>query len=275
MSQSLYFIFVLTLLVPAKGSVFYVDLTKNNIDFFLLENQAYTVEINDDGSIQGEWVIRRKDEKKTTRKISGEFTVYYSSKDPQYGFGKRATGGSPVANRGEGNENNVWNQAKTIELSPTEFQLDGNSIPINYSGNELFSFSATFSVPKDEGVSVISWKLDSKTNGYFAVVYSGLEERTPDKLDFLYHPLILSWKCLPEQAILTPESFSTTPSVFTTQKKITEGLVIPSAEIPYRFASAENSRFGLILRTDTGQAKPMVMAPILGGTESYRKKYYL
>lgn len=269
--HSLFYIVFITLLVPIQGLFFYDDYGFGKPNSIVIENQAYTISRSEGGESMGEWLIRRKDDNVSARKISSEFTIFYSSQDPIYGFGKRATGGSPVANWGDDKDVNVWNQAQSIKLTPKAFQLDGNDIGLSYSESELFSFSATLSLPEGEGVPLISWNIDSKADGYFAVVYAGLEESDPKGLDFLYQPLIWSWKRFPEQAVLTPESYANTPSVFITKEGITEGLAIPAAEIPYRFATASNSRFGLMLRTNEGTAKPMVMAPIFGGYESYLK----
>ncbi|WP_114751116.1 hypothetical protein [Pleomorphovibrio marinus] len=266
-----YLVFFLALLAPGKGPAFYDMPTPKAGNEILLENQSYTISKNPELEL-GEWIIQRKDDKSTARKISSEFTVFYADQDPLYGFGKRATGGSPVANWGEGDEVNVWKSGQTFDLFPTNFKMEGNSIMLSFTDSELFSFSATLSLPDGEGVPQISWKMDAKADGYFAAVFSGISERAPDKLDFLYQPLIWSWKRFPDQAVLTPESYATTPSVFTTENKVTEGLAIPSAEIPYRFATASNSRFGVMLRTNKGTAKPMVMAPIMGGEESFLKK---
>ena len=268
----LFNIIFMTLLVPIQGLFFHVDYYLGKRDSVVIENQAYSISRSEGGERMGEWLIRRKNDNVSARKISSKFTIFYSSQDPLYGFGKRATGGSRVANWGDEKDENVWNLAQANNLSPTGFQLDGNSIRLNYSESELFSFSATLSLPDGKGVPLISWNIDSKADGYFAVVYAGLEESDPSELDFLYQPLIWSWKRFPEQAVLTPESYATTPSVFTNQHGITEGLAVPSNEIPYRFATATNSRFGVMLRTNNGAAKPMVMAPIFGGCESYLKK---
>nr|MBI1228852.1 hypothetical protein [Cytophagales bacterium] len=259
-------------LIPLEGLVLYgARYSGDERDVFLIENQAYAISESEGGAKVGDWIVRRKDDVVVTGKISSTFTVFYSSQDPNYGFGKRATGGSPVANWGEG-EINVWKSEQLVELSPTGFQVDGNTIRIAYAENELFNFSASILLADGAGAPLISWNIASKTKGYFAVVYTGLEEREPEKLDFLYQPLIWSWKRFPDQAVLTPESYATTPAVFTTQDELTEGLAIPAGEIPFRFATASNSRFGLMLRTNAGTAKPMVMAPLFGGNESFLEK---
>lgn len=69
-------------------------------------------------------------------------------------------------------------------------------------------------------------------------------------------------------AVLTTENFATTAAVFTNAANATEGLAPDVAEIPYRFATFANARFGLGLRDPAGQARPVVFAPILGGAGS-------
>lgn len=234
----------------------------------ILENRVYVIQEVGNGGI-GEWMIHRKEENSTKRLVSSEFAVLVAFEDPQYGFGKRATGGSPVANWGMEEDVDVWNSAQTIQLTPSKIQIENNVIQLSYPENDNFSFSATLSLPEGDAPPQLSWNIVSKTDGYFGVVFTGITEKVPEELEFLYQPLIWSWKRFPEKAVLTPESYATTPAVFTTYEGVTEGLAIPSSEIPYRFATANNSRFGLMLRTANGTAKPMAMAPILGGEESF------
>jgi hypothetical protein len=265
-------LFIMIFLNPLEGFLIHDGRhAQDESDIFLIENQAYAVSGSEKGAKNVDLIVRRLGEIPVARKISGKFTIFYASSDPNFSFGKRVTGGSPVANWGAG-EVDVWKSGQTIELSPSGFEVIGNAIQISYADNELFQFSASLSLADGAGPPLISWNIDAKARGYFAVVYTGLEESDPEKLDFLYQPLIWSWKRFPEQAVLTPESYATTPAVFTTQGKLTEGLAIPAEEIPFRFATAGNSRFGLVLRNERGAAKPMVMAPILGGQESYLEK---
>ena len=72
-------------------------------------------------------------------------------------------------------------------------------------------------------------------------------------LDFVYQPLVWSWRRFPAKSYLTPEAMATTAATFVTAGGLTEGVAADPAEIPYRFATFQNSRFGLTLR-DVGRA---------------------
>lgn len=268
----LVYTFVFLLSISTQGLSFHGKSWEIEKTVFRAENQSYAILMRGDDENPGQLLVQRKGDQVVSRTILGRFTIFYSTDDPVFGFGKRATGGSPVANWGEAMEADIWNQTKQIDVSAIEIVEEGNAIRWKYEENELFSFSAALSLPEGESEPIISWNIVSKADGYFAVAFTGLAESDSEKLDFLYQPLIWSWKRFPDQAVVTPESYVTTPSVFTAKEGITEGLSIPSVEIPYRFATATNSRFGLILRTNTGAAKPMVMAPLYGGQGSYLKK---
>ena len=57
------------------------------------------------------------------------------------------------------------------------------------------------------------------------------------------------------------------------QVSIAEGntaLVADQCEFRFRLPTVMDSRFGLMLAEDSGQLRPVVLAPLLGGTESHR-----
>jgi len=56
-----------------------------------------------------------------------------------------------------------------------------------------------------------------------------------------------------------------------TQKGITIGVAADPDESPFRMPTAQNSRFGVLLRNPGGKAQPMVFAPVLGGQSSKMK----
>ncbi|WP_209329269.1 hypothetical protein [Lunatimonas salinarum] len=257
-----YILCSLVLLTPILGSA-------TGFGFSTIENGSYRFQPMGNPNQPGSWQIERKEVGTVSRAISQEFIVFFSKDDPRYSFGKRATGGSPVALWGELQEMDVWNNNEQIVINPVSYNVSGSTVVFQFQSHPLFEFESKVSLPDGAGVPEISWNLRPKVDGYFGVVFAGLKEKSPSQLDFLYQPLIWSWKRFPEQAVVTPESYATTPAVFTNHHGATEGLAIPSKEIPYRFATAENSRFGLLLRTRDAQAKPMVMAPVLGGEGSY------
>jgi hypothetical protein len=135
---------------------------------------------------------------------------------------------------------------------------------------ETGDFTAVLEVelPKGNAVPVIAWELKPKKEGWFSCGFTGLKSHEPNQLDFLYQPLVWTWKRFPDKAFLTPEAFATTGASFVNINGMTEGLHVHPQEVSFRYASLHDSRFGIALRTAESSAKPMIFAPILGGTES-------
>src|SRR5690606_35447564 len=98
--------------------------------------------------------------------------------------------------------------------------------------------------------------------------FTGLDPTPLRHADFLYQPLVWSGKRFPVKGVITPEAFATTAAVFFTGKGYTEGLAVNPVEIPYRFATFDNSRFGLAIRSGNARIRPTVFAPLYGGESS-------
>lgn len=126
-------------------------------------------------------------------------------------------------------------------------------------------------LPSGREAPVIETSIVPRREGWYSAAFAGIAPRDPATIDFLFQPLVWSWKRFPRRAYLTPETFATTAATFVTVGGITEGLAADPSEIPYRFATFDNSRFGLVLRDATGQARPLVFAPVLGTAESKRR----
>lgn len=123
-------------------------------------------------------------------------------------------------------------------------------------------------LPAGKAAPVIEWRWKPSKPGYYAVAFSGLREEDPEGLDFVYQPLVWSWRRFPARSYVTTEQFATTAAVFRTKAGVTEGLAVTN--IPYRFARLDNSAFGLLLRSEAGRARPTVLAPLPGGEGSRR-----
>lgn len=125
------------------------------------------------------------------------------------------------------------------------------------------------SLPPGKAAPVLEWKWKAAESGYYAIAFAGLADKDPDALEFLYQPMVWSWKRFPARSYVTTEQFATTAATFTTEKGVTEGLAV--TEIPYRFATLANSAFGLMLRSEEGRARPALLAPLPGGEGSKRE----
>jgi hypothetical protein len=238
-------------------------------DEIILKNNSYSIKIIKKLKGAPSIEIQRLDEKTISRKLSPTLTVIYAVKDPVYGRGGISEGSSPVASWGGQREINLWEQGEQIVLTATGLLVhDEQTVIFQFAEQEKFVIELKVNLPEESAAPEFSWSIKAKKNGWYSVGFTGIEAQNPTDLDFLYQPLVWSWKRFPSEAVLTPEAYATSAASFTTSHGLTEGIAVPSKEIPYRFANFNNSRFGIALRTKHGQAKPMIFSPILGGASS-------
>jgi hypothetical protein len=234
-----------------------------------LKNNSYSIKIIKKLKGSPSIEIQRLDENTISRKISPTLTAFYDVKDPVYGRGGISEGSSPVASWGAQREINLWEQGEQIVLTATELLVhDEQTVIFQFAEQEKFVIELKLNLPEGSAAPEFSWSIKAKANGWYSVGFTGLGAQNPTDLDFLYQPLVWSWKRFPAEAVLTPEAYATTAASFTHSDGLTEGIAVPPKEIPYRFANFNNSRFGIALRTENGQAKPMIFSPILGGASS-------
>ena len=233
----------------------------------VLENESYRVEASAE-SIS----LTRVGKPGVVRVLRPELMLQFSEKDPGYtdagAEGTTLVAAWKPAGKAAANSD-FWKAGDPVKLR-------ANRVVANTPARLIFTFedaptgSLTLALGLDPGKSVpfLQWKLTAARAGWFSVGFTGIEPRSPEKLDFLYQPLVWTWKRFPARPVLTTENFATTAAVFTNAGGVTECLAPDIAEIPYRYATFENARFGLGLRDAEGMARPVVCAPLLGGAES-------
>ncbi len=236
-----------------------------------LQNNAYKIVVPalpDEESVVS---VQRVDQPAGTNLVP-EMTVFYYAHDPGFKRGHIKNGNSPVAawqiTEGQ-TEIDLWNLGEWAVVKANKvISRSSREVTFGFDHHDLFSVVLTIRLEEGSGPPLLTWELIPGKAGWYSAGFTGIQPRNPDDLDFLYQPLVWSWKRFPDIAVLTPESFSTTAASFVNTEGITEGIAVNPSEIPYRFATFENSRFGILLRTRDGRAKPMIMAPIPGGAES-------
>lgn len=233
----------------------------------VLENQLYRLEVS-----AATIAVTRLDQPGFIRQIRPELTLQFTATDPGYtDAGAEATTrvaawkapGAKAAVR------DFWKVGTPATLRATRVAIStARMVEMEFTPTPAGRL--TLALRLDEGAAppAFAWRLTAAQAGWFSVGFTGLAARAPASLDFLYQPLVWSWKRFPIAPVLTPENFATTAAVFTNVANATEGLAPDVAEIPYRFATFASARFGLGLRDPAGQARPVVFAPVLGGAES-------
>ncbi len=213
--------------------------------------------------------VSRLDQPGTAAEFKPRLEVFFSKADPGLAYAAlRAVEVTSTAG---------WKTAGGKELEPDLYRAfraasaearSLRELPGRFEAEAGDSGTVIVTLPAGRAAPVIEWRWKAAESGYYAVGFAGLQEQDPDSLDFLYQPLVWSWKRFPARSYLTTEQFATTAATFATRAGVTQGLAVTG--IPYRFAKLGNSSFGLLLRSESGKARPTVVAPLPGGDGSIR-----
>ncbi|MGH9838146.1 MAG: hypothetical protein ACREEM_05120 [Blastocatellia bacterium] len=241
-----------------------------------ISNRAYQITVNSSPPDGYRLTVARRDDPRVRRTITPAPRLFYSDRDPGFQRASLKEEGTTTAGWKAGAtaavETDLFKVAPFARLTrPMAMTEDaGRKLTFVYEPTAQAAVSLLVELPEADGAPIIELRLTPKVAGWFSAGFAGLEPRAASSLDFLYAPLVWSWLRFPAQSYLTPEAFCTTAATFTNNDRIAEGITPDPAEIPYRFAKFDNSRFGLVLRDEEGLARPMLFAPVLGGAESRR-----
>lgn len=235
----------------------------------VMENERYSILL--DRTREGNFsvIISRRDAANHSAVLKPQLYVLFSLSDPGFSRAALQEGNTPVAAWGEKRVTNLWKVAEHRMLSARSVERrSANDWLFTFDEEDLFDITLRLSLETGDKEPKWSWVLTSKAVGWFSVGFAGVPAEKPRKVDFLYQPLVWSWQRLPPDGTLTPEAFSTTAATFYNSGGWTMGLAVDPQSIPYRFATFENSVFGLSIRSNVGNVQPMIFAPILGGSNS-------
>jgi hypothetical protein len=91
----------------------------------------------------------------------------------------------------------------------------------------------------------------------------------PGTWEEIWQPLIWQEKRFPDTSYMTLAYQCTVPTTMVRVKDNCVALVADPSELPFEpLPVMDNSRFGVALRNEQGQAQPMIFAPVLGGYAS-------
>lgn len=236
----------------------------------LMENNLYKAEAQDDGGV----VITLK-AASAKQVFLPLFTILYRDdkpvvKTPVY---------KPLGYRA-----NVWNIPSSKTGTVNYFKA-GNSTLLRASGwtvkqGKLFwsfpfspdyQLTAVFNLPAGNRDPEIRFELKTKKTGWYSVGYTGSPEVKPNQFSEIWQPFIWQEKRFPNECFLSTENMCALPSVLVNVNHNTIGVIADPSEVPFRFPTLQNSRFGVLLRNDRGNAQPAIFSPVLGLANSYFK----
>ena len=93
---------------------------------------------------------------------------------------------------------------------------------------------------------------------------TGAPEVPPGDVQWLWQPLVWQERRFPAQSFLSIERMCSLPATIVSSGGASIAVAADSDEIPFRIPSFADSRFGVLLRNQAGNAQPALFAPVLG-----------
>ncbi|NEW81066.1 MAG: hypothetical protein GZ094_01690 [Mariniphaga sp.] len=235
--------------------------------------------------------------------FNGDFYIYFSEKDPKMALRPSAISNvqynvitweasfvkkqilqitRKVEQAGDGFDDRILD-GKVQERTADLFALTDKELiqPISmvrtnigaefiYNKNDKFEFKAKITKTSDFGFPELTYTLTPKVKGYFSVVYVGAPKINIESAEEIWQPLIWQEKRFPDMSYITAAFQCPVPTTFVQQNGYTLGVVAHPDEFPFQpLPLLENSRFAVALRTENGEAAPMIIAPVFGGVQSF------
>lgn len=163
----------------------------------------------------------------------------------------------------------LFNAGENIRVCPAGHIVDGDKIHFNYPEQDKFTLQATLTIDEENNYPVLTFTVHPKVKGFFSVGYDGYRHYAVNQLHEIWQPMIWQDKRVPDREYMTLAFRCPVPSAFIATDRVVEGVVACPSEFPFDpLPTAENSRFGVAVRTADTLLTPMLFAPVLGGVDS-------
>ncbi|WP_430813837.1 DUF7594 domain-containing protein [Carboxylicivirga sp. RSCT41] len=156
-------------------------------------------------------------------------------------------------------------------MTPSEVTTDGSKMFFTYAANADFAFSATMELPESgDGEPKFKASLTPSSTAYFSIGYCGAPAYSINEVEEIFQPLPFTEKRFPESSYLTPAYKATLPATLATINGTTYGVIADRSEFPFNPLpnGVSRSPFGVTIRDNAGQVRPMVWALIMGNADS-------
>lgn len=162
---------------------------------------------------------------------------------------------------------NIFASGENYTFIPTQIDVEDDSYRYIYPESDYGELSVSVS---DGKYPEVTYTFKPSNDGYYSIGYTGAPSYSIPEIQEAWQPMIWHEKRIPEEPSMTLAYRCPVPSTLVTKENITIGVVAHTSEFPFQpLPTARNSRFGIALRTNEGEVKPMLFAPVLGGAESF------
>lgn len=162
----------------------------------------------------------------------------------------------------------VVGEVKRVQAG--KVSLKGRRVEWSYPDSEKFSFSATLELPEGRGDPKIRYTITPKTDGFFSVSYMGAPESPLSET--LPVPQETETRAHRQFNYVIAERDLRLPRIQVARKNDSWALAVGAEECRFRLPDIADSRFGTFIIMENKLLRPVLMAPLFGGTESRIKK---
>lgn len=164
---------------------------------------------------------------------------------------------------------NLFQSGGSVNLMPIRVEQTDSAIVFHYDcKGEPFSFSAWLSLP-EKGYPKMTFKFAPDVDGYYSIGFIGAPSYELNNVTEIWQPMIWQELRFPDQPYMTLAYRCPLPSALVQSADHTLGVVADPSEYPFDpLPLADNSRFGVAVRNENGQAQTLLFAPVMGGFDS-------
>lgn len=156
-------------------------------------------------------------------------------------------------------------------LRPTAATNASGTVRWKFPDQPGYTLAADVALPAGTGEPTLALTLTPKQAGQFSIGYVGAPAIEATACDWIWQPLVWTGKRFPNRSYLTSEYELPIPAVMVGNGGVAIGVAADAREMPFRMPTYGNSRFGVVLRDDTGAMRPQIFAPLLGTADSQMK----
>ena len=160
-------------------------------------------------------------------------------------------------------------------LIPSDYTVNGNQVTLTFPENELGTLTAVWSLD-DNTMARVDATMNFKKEGYYSIGAFEGDEFDTDDVEYILAPFRYQYKRIPENPELLSEMYLFTPMGTYTlyennkyaNKPVTKGVVAEPSWIPVRWVKANDSLFGMTVKSQNNMCQGGIFAPIMGNEDS-------
>ncbi len=200
-------------------------------------------------------------------------------------WGRKTTGATPAAQHvedgfdptvdrgyGLGRTANLFAAGRMTQVRAKAARTASGKIVWEFPADDTASVQAELDLPADGTAPRLRLKATVKADGWYSFGYVGAPATPAADVEELWQPLIYNERRLPHESFLEAAYRCPLPTTLVTRGGVTTGVLADPVEYPFQpLPNFANSRFGVALRNQHGEAQPMLFAPLMGGAGSRMK----